>query len=198
MALRWYVVRTKPQCDYQAAESLENDGFEAFFPRCKTPKSRLSRSDTPLFPGYLFLRFDFANQDWSRLKAMPGILGWVRFNGEIPSIPDDVVADIANWVDAMNESGGVWTRFKPGQRVRVVSGNFESLAEVLEEPKSPQSRVRVLLELMGQMVSAQVPWHSLQPSRPDDGDRAAHRRPRGTRGKGRWIRGPGPHGVPNA
>lgn len=193
MALRWYVIRTKPQSDYLAAESLQNEGFELFFPRCKTPKPKAGRSDIPLFPGYLFLRFDFTNQDWSRLKSLPGILGWVRFNGEVPWVPDEIVADTASRVEAINESGGLWTRFKRGQRVQVVTGKLEGLAEVLEEPKSPESHVRVLLEFMGQMVSAQVPWHSLQPGKPDDGVRRRHRR---TRGKGRWIRGLGPGGVP--
>ena len=192
MALHWYVIRTKPHCDYIAAESLQNEDLELFFPRCKTPKPKPGRNDTPFFPGYLFLRFDFSKQDWSRLKSLPGILCWVRFNGELPWVPDDIVADVAKRVEDINASGGLWTRFKRGQYVRVVTGRLESFAEVLEEPKSPQSQVRVLLELMGQMVSAQVPWHSLQADQLDDD---TPRRLRRTRGKRRWINGAGPRST---
>ena len=195
MTKRWYVIRAKPQCEYLAADALGRDGFELFFPRVQTPRPRAGRADMPLFPGYLFLRYDQERQDWPSVRRLPGILGWVRFNGVVPPVPDEVIAELAHRVEAINGGGGLWARFQPGDKVRVVSGNMESLAEVLEEPRSPQDRVRVLLDFMGRLVPAEVPWLNLQPisqtliTNPHRGGR------RRTRGKGRWIRGSGPRAV---
>jgi transcriptional antiterminator RfaH len=190
MTQRWYVIRTKPQSEYIAAAALEGDGHELFFPRVQTPQPRAGREDSPLFPGYLFLRYDLERQDRSAISDLPGVTGWVRFNGVTPPMPDEVIADLALRVEAINRRGGLWKQFRPGDTVRVVSGKLESLAQVLEGPKSPQSRARVLLDFMGRLVEAQVPWSSLQPTSESQVDNS--RRPRRTRGKGRWIQGFGP------
>ena len=55
----WYVVRVKPQCEWKAEAGLVGRGFEAFLPTCKKPMSPRSRRDSrPLFPGYIFCRFE--------------------------------------------------------------------------------------------------------------------------------------------
>lgn len=192
MALRWYVIRTKPQCEHVAARVLERAGFELFFPRVRTPRPRAGRTETPLFPGYLFLHYDVDKQGWPSVRQHPGILGLVRFNGVVPPVPEDVVSGLARRVQEINREGGLWTRFRPGEMVRVVFGKIDSHAEVIDEPRSPEDRVRVLVEFMGRLVPAQVPWMSLNaaPVDTDSGqNRPGHRR---TRGRGRWIRGFGP------
>ena len=189
MSLNWYVVRTKSQCEYLAARRLRRDGFQIFLPLAGSPTPRAGRKDSPLFPGYLFLRYDVDNQDWPSLRQMPGILGWVRFGGVVPAIPDEVVDLLVERVKAINQSGGLWTRFKRGQRVQVVAGRMEGLAEVIEEPRSPEDRVRVLLDFMGRQVPARVPWLNLRSINAEAEDVRVRRR---TRGKGRWVRGAGP------
>ena len=89
--LNWYAVRTKAQSEYLAAQVLGGQGFEVFLPLVGSPKPRAGREDTPLFPGYLFLRYDVEHQDWPSLTVLPGILGWVRFNGVVPAVPDEIV-----------------------------------------------------------------------------------------------------------
>ena len=188
MSLNWYAVRTKPQSEYLAAKVLGGQNFEVFLPLVGSPKPRTGRQDTPLFPGYLFLRYDVDRQDWPSLTQLPGILGWVRFNGIVPAVPDDVVELVAERVQAINSGGGLWTRFRRGERVHVLSGKMEGLAEVIEEPRSPEDRVQVLLDFMGRQVPAQVPWLNLRPI--ERTASAVHSRTdrRRTRGNGRRIR----------
>ena len=190
MAERWYIVRTRPRAEYLAAEELGRDGFEIFFPRVKSPHSPISHGDTPLFPGYLFLRCDPEAGGWPSFRLAHGVLGWLNFGGVIPAIPNEVVAELTRRVEAINKAKGLWQRFHPGEKVRVVSGKLESFAEIVEEAKSPQARAVVLLQFMGRLVKAQVPWESLRPvdGQPQEYDRA----PRRTRGRRRWIGGFGP------
>ena len=188
----WYVLRTKPQSERIVASGLERDGFEVFLPAVRTMRSRTGYSDEPLFPGYVFLRYDRENWDWFLVNRLPGIQGWVRFNGTASSVPDEIVKELAQRVEKINKSGGLWTRFRRGQKVRVVSEGLDSLAEVIEEPKTPKARVDVLLEFMGRMVTARVPWHNLRPTEESSGNQG-RKLPRRTRGRGRWIRGFGPH-----
>ena len=189
MSLRWYVIRTKAQSERLAASSLERDGLELFFPLVQTPLPGAAPTLVPLFPGYLFVHYDMEEGNAQMARRLPGILGWVRFNGVAPPVPDDEVANLADRVESINSGGGLWTRFRPGDKVRVVTGKLEGLAEIVEEAKSPESRVKVLMEFMGRQVPAEIPWHSLSASQEHSGRNTHRRRPRRTRGGGRWVRG---------
>ena len=124
------------------------------------------------------------------LDFSPHTTCWVSFGGVIPSIPDRVVSEVAERVSQINnDDGGLWRRFKPGEKVRIVSNSVESLAEVVDAPKSPQDRVKVLMQFMGRLVSAQVPWGDISPVEGETSPTVSQRPPRRTRGKGRWIRG---------
>ena len=192
MSHHWYVIRSKPQSEGLAAASLDGEGLELFFPRVQTPSLGGARTRIPLFPGYLFVRYDMESEFAPSVRRLPGVLGWVSFDGVAPSVSDEVVAELTRRVDAINGEGGLWTRFGPGDRVRVVTDKLDSLAEVVEDAKSPESRVRVLLQFMGRQVPAEIPWRNLQALHRDSGSNEYRRRPRRTRGGGRWIRGARP------
>ena len=138
MGPSWYVLLTEPRAEYLAAAELSRDGFEIFFPRVKAAHHRAGHTDEPLFPGYLFLHHDIDSDGWPSFRIAHHVVGWVSFGGVIPSIPDQTITELACRVEAINTSHGLWQRFRPGEMVRVVSGNLDGLAEVVEEAKSPR------------------------------------------------------------
>jgi transcriptional antiterminator RfaH len=195
MGLGWYVARTEPRAEFLAANELSRDGYEIFFPRVKSVYPRVGHADMPLFPGYLFLRCDPDADGWPSFRRIHRILGWVGFGGEVPCLPDEVVIDMKERLESINNQGGVWRRFEAGEKVRVVSHTMEGLAEVVEVARSPQSRVKVLLQFMGRLIQVQVPWENLRSIDVQTWEK--QRFPRRTRGKGRWIRSYGPRPVPS-
>ena len=194
MALQWYAARTKPLAEYAAESRLQGEGIDVFLPCAKTPRPRPGRTNTPLFPGYLFLRYDMEKSGVRQLRKMPQLVGMVAFQGTVPPVPDQVISDLAERVETLNAFGGVWTQYRAGERVSVSLGSVESLARVVTDASSPRARVRVLLDFMGRLVEAKVPWQHVKPV--GHGSILVgewNRRPRRrTRGKGRWIRGFGP------
>ena len=188
----WYVLRTRPQCDNLAAGNLDKQGFEVFLPKVRVPRPGGRQERVPLFPGYLFIKLKSDDENWPVITLVPGVLGWVRMDGDVPSVPDELVNELMQRVRTINEGGGLWTRFRAGQTVRVVFGKMDGLAKVVEEPRTPESRVKVMLELMGRQVPSEVPWHSIRTSDTELEAAPRSRRPRRTRGRGRWIRGFGP------
>ena len=195
---KWYVVRTEPSAEYQAASELTREGYEIFFPTVKSPHNRLGHPDTPLFPGYLFLRHDPETSDWPSFRPAHRIAGWVRFDGVIPSVSDDVIADLEQRVAGIYASTGLWRRYRRGEAVQVVSGHLESIGEVVEEAKTPEARALVLLQFMGRLVQARIPWSDLQPITPKPARQQPPDKvhaPRRTRGGGRWVRGFGPESL---
>ena len=190
MGARWYVVRTQTRADHLAADELTRGGFEVFSPRIKELTSRLEDGEAPLFPGYLFLRCELERDSLPSFRTTQRVLGWVRFGDDLAWVPDQVVDEIRKRSETINREGGFRRRFHSGDLVRVVSGAIHGLAEVVDDSKSAQAKVKVLLEFMGRSVLAQVSGSDLQPA--DDLSRAQRHSARRTRGKGRWIRRPEP------
>lgn len=59
--LHWYALAVKPRHDKAVARSLEAKGFHTFVPLYRKRNQYATRykdSDLPLFPGYVFCRFD--------------------------------------------------------------------------------------------------------------------------------------------
>jgi len=194
MARNWYVIRTEPRAEYMASAELDRAGFEVFSPRVKTQHPRAGHADVPLFPGYLFLRCDLAEDAPTFKQVAPHVSGWVSFGGVVPPLADEFVDALQQRLINIDDYGGLWRRFHRGEKVRIVAGKVQGFAEVLEEPRSPQARVRVLMEFMGRLVPAQVPWENLQPAEEEQGP--SNRSPRRTRGKGRWVQGFGQRAIP--
>lgn len=193
-ARNWYVIRTEPRAEQKASAELERAGLEVYSPRITSMNARGGYAETPLFPGYLFLRCDLAEDAPTFKQVAPHVSGWVDFDGIVPSLPNEFVDSLHRRLANIDDQGGLWRRFHRGEKVRVMAGNVQELAEVLEEPKSPQARVRVLMEFMGRLVPAQVPWESLSPA--EEEQVSNNRVPRRTRGKGRWIEGFGQRAIP--
>ena len=186
MARSWHVIRTEPRSDSLAAAELERGGWQVFAPRLKTMRLRPEPVDSPLFPGYLFVNCDLDQEGVSSFGEAPHVLGWLQFSGLVPSVSDEVINALVQRVEMVNREGSLWTRFRPGQKVRVASRFMNGLGEVVEGTRSPQTKVRVLIEFMGRLVTATVARHDLQPI---DGNPYLNKRvPRRTRGRGRWVR----------
>ena len=196
MIPRWYVVRSEARAEYLAAKELMADGLEVFFPRIKTRYPRIGHLDTPLFPGYLFIRCNPEVEGWPLLQPRHRISRWLGFGGVVSSVPDEVITEVVQRVEGINCGQGLWRKYRPGEKVQIVSNGIESLAEVLEEAKSPQAQATVLFEFMGRLVQAKVPWEDIRPF--EEQHQVLHLRPRRTRGKGRWVRGFEPDGAPKA
>lgn len=190
MTARWYVVKTESRAEYIAANFLEREGHEVFLPKVMSAQPRHGHIDTPLFPGYLFIRCDPDTEGWPSFHSYHRVMGWLNFGGDVPSLPDNVVEDLKELANSTNEMGGMWNQFRPGDRVELVSQTIGGLAEIVSEIKSPQGRAKVLLEFMGRAVMADVPWEILRPV--GEGQDKYQFQVRRTRGKGRRIRRPIP------
>ena len=189
MALRWYVVHTRPMAEYAARRHLEYEGMEVLLPWATTPYPRPGRADAPLFPGYLFIRYDLEGRGSGPVHRVPHVAGLVSFGGVVPAVPDEVMDELSQRIEEIEKTGGVWPRFKSGDLVRVLMGPSDTLGEVVEEASSPGARVTVLLQFLGHLVEARVPRKNLEPVGHRTISYGFERPPRRTRGRGRWIQG---------
>jgi transcriptional antiterminator RfaH len=149
--LNWYCVHTKPQREKQAVEQLSSLlGFEVYFPRIRLQKTirRVRRQVTePLFPRYLFCRFDLAS-NYRAVRYAHDVVNLVSFGEEPAVVANQLIDDLKSWA---NEESLVTGKplFSLGDRVQIAAGPMQGLYAVILEARSDSERVALLLSILG-------------------------------------------------
>ena len=143
----WYAVNTKTRSEAIACASLERHGVEVFLPMLREQKllrGKCGPTTSPLFPRYLFAKFDVSSQ----LRAVTyarGVKSIVTF-GSGPSMVDESIihairSQATNGVIEISED-----RFSSGQIVRIQDGPLCGLEAVFEKKLNGTSRAVLLLK----------------------------------------------------
>ncbi len=143
----WYLVHSKPRQEMIAEANLQRWGIESFCPQLKETKLIRGKKRTvisPLFPGYLFTRFDLRT-DYRKVAYAHGVSDVVRF-GTIPAKVDDAIIET---IRARMHEGFVTlsaSSFLSGQTVKIQEGPFKGLLAVFERELTGTQRVALLLK----------------------------------------------------
>ena len=146
MSLKWYVVRTEPRSEYRAAEALSKQGVEFYLPKVVSTAEGRRAKESPLFPGYLFVKWDKDSAICPFINSSYRIMNWLRIGDLIPDIPDMVMDELKARIAYLNTSNGFKCNFEAGSEVFISSGTFQGVGEIIREAKTPLGRALVLLE----------------------------------------------------
>ena len=154
----WYCARTKPKHEHIAAATLrKNLGLETFLPRLcieRATRRGAVRIIEPLFPCYLFVRFDLSER-FNEIKHVNGISSLVRFGGKISIVEDAVIEELQDCFEA-DEPMAVEQRLVPGCEVSVAGGAFDGMRAHVLRNMPAKRRVQVLLDILGQPTPVEV------------------------------------------
>lgn len=184
---RWYVLHTKPRNEKYVAIILEQRGIQVFLPEFSRKIANGQTKKTAFFPGYLFISLDLDSVASSQWQWVPGSRYIVAHGDQPVPVPDEVIKLVAhNVMEAELLASSPHLQFKPGDMVRIKDGPFEDMLAIFEGPTKPAERVRVLISSMNRAVRVRVGINSLEKA-PENAAKAAAKRPRRTRGRGRPI-----------
>src|ERR1700674_3465021 len=127
----WYALQVRSRKEGYVASQIQGQGYECLLPTYKSVRKwsdRLKEVEQPLFPGYLFCRFDFQNR--RPVVTTPGVLQIVGVGrtpmpvseGEVEAIQRAVASGLPNQP---------WPYLEVGERVRVNHGNLNGLEGIL-------------------------------------------------------------------
>ncbi|MGH7504145.1 MAG: UpxY family transcription antiterminator, partial [Longimicrobiales bacterium] len=141
----WYAAYTFARREKKAQASLREYGFESYLPcvpRVRQWHDRKKVVEFPLFAGYIFVRFP--PQRLHVLLDVPGVVYIVRANGQLASIGNAEIENIARFVSGLERSGvePAQVTFAEGHIVRVTEGPFQGVEGVVLQRRG---RRRVLV-----------------------------------------------------
>lgn len=153
----WYAVMTKGQKGEhdRAAHNLREQGFDVFNPEVtveSVKKGKLGTNVEPLFPGYMFVKFDPTVDSCSPINNTRGVKKIVAFGNKENQVLAPIPAGVMDNLIEDHSHGMPVISFVPRKDdvVRIEQGPFAGLNAVYLEPVG-NSRSRVMLSIMGQM-----------------------------------------------
>jgi len=161
--MHWYLIYTKPRLERHALENLERQGYECYLPLYPTEKLRrrkLTVTDSPLFPRYLFIRLsqEDSGKSWAPLRSTRGVSRLVCF-GQHPAQVDDALIALLKSREQSFQSEPE-RMFDQGTPVRIMDGPFADIDAVYQIPDG-ERRALVLIEILNKPVSLLVDLASL-------------------------------------
>lgn len=139
----WYLVRTKSKRENYVRDQLSRILPEAFLPMVKPVPLRNS-SVVPLFPQYIFARFDLSAH-YFEVRYMPGVTGIVSAGPEPLAVSEEIVNSVrARCTDGVAQLS--LGSLQLGEHVRVVKGPFRNFDAVFEGYLSGAKRVAILIQ----------------------------------------------------
>lgn len=123
MTNHWFAIRTKSNRETAVSEALAGKGYEVLFPRYSyshRPWAAHTATVTkPLFPGYLFCRFDVTVR--LPILTIPGVMNVVS-NGKIPVPLDDREVESVKVLVSSRLPVQPHEYLRPGDLVRITEG----------------------------------------------------------------------------
>jgi Transcription antiterminator len=158
----WFAIRVKSNFESVAASGLRGRGLEEFLPQYRVRRrwsDRVRTLDLPLFPGYVFCRFD--PQDRLPVLTTPGVLHVVGFANQPAPIDDNEIAAIQNLVKS-GLPAEPWPFLRVGQRVRVSSGPLTGTEGIVVQLKQ-KCRLIVSVSLLQRSVAVEIDRDCITP-----------------------------------
>jgi transcriptional antiterminator RfaH len=159
----WYVIQTKPKKEEEATSYLVTKGVEMFNPLIEAfalKNKGMSKELKPLFPGYIFGKFDL-EQNYPLVRWARGVNKILGLSGYPTPISEEVVRIIKERTDHQGILR-VKHHFEPNDVVRIKTGPMKDLLGVFERWLSDSERVRILLNLIGYQPAVEVHYSMIE------------------------------------
>jgi transcription antitermination factor NusG len=150
----WFALTVAPRKEKITAQTLRVDGFEEFLPLYSSNRlwsDRIKKIQSPLFPGYVFCRFDPIVRQ--AILKTPGVVSIVSF-GKIPEpIPDAEISALQS-VCRSGLSATPYPTPRIGSVVRLHEGPLRGLEGILVEDR--KTRLIISLTLLQRSVAVVI------------------------------------------
>lgn len=151
----WYALQVRPRYEKMVASTLLSKGYEGFLPlysKRNRWSDRVKEVQLPLFPGYLFCRFDISRR--LPILVTPGIVRVVGIGKEIYPVEENEIVALKQIVLSGLQTEP-WSFLNIGQKVRIEMGALAGVEGVLLALKG-SSKLVVSVTLLQRSVAVEI------------------------------------------
>src|SRR6267143_7009628 len=159
---QWYALQVRPRFEKVVALHLQHKGYEEYLPLYRKRQrwsGRVKEVDLPLFPGYLFCKFNVFRR--LPILVIPGVMSVVGVGRNPLAVAEEEITAVQNVVKSgltYEPSGFITT----GQLARVERGPLRGLVGIVVETKK-NCRLVISVKLLQRSVSVEIDADSVMP-----------------------------------
>jgi transcription antitermination factor NusG len=154
-ALQWYAVRVRSHCERVASSTLQAKGYQQFLPEvCSRRRwsDRTKELQVPLFPGYVFCRFDAAHR--VPVLESAGVAGIVSFGTLLAPIPAEEIQAVETMLRLCHHVEP-YPSLPIGQKIRIEHGPLAGVEGIVVALKNG-FRLVASVTLLQRSVSVEI------------------------------------------
>ena len=150
----WYGIRTRSNQENVVASVLRCKGYDPYLPlyRVQRRPDLPGESERPLFPGYIFCRFDVKKR--LPILMTTGVISVLGL-GRVPAPIPDVEIEAVRAVLRSGLLAEACPYLREGQRVRIKNGSLHGVEGILVKKKN-QYRVVVSVTMLQRSISIEI------------------------------------------
>jgi transcription antitermination factor NusG len=153
-ALQWFAVSVVPRKEKATAQALRAKGYEEFLPLYAERRKwtdRIQRVELPLFPGYVFCRFDPQFRlPILKIASVNSVVGF----GNNPQPVDDAEIEALQTACRSGAHTMPCPYMTVGAKVRILEGPLKGLEGIMEHPSD--TKLVVSVTLLQRSVSIEI------------------------------------------
>ena len=159
----WYALSVRSNCERAASAALSGKGYEEFLPLYRSRREWSDRSkelELPLFPSYIFCRFD-ARDRLLPILTIPSVISIIGAGRTPLPIPDEEI----HAIQAVVRSGlhaQPWPYLATGSRILIEKGPLAGL-EGITLDVNKKFRLLVSVPLLQRSVAVEIERHWVRP-----------------------------------
>lgn len=170
--LPWYAIQIRARLGSVAAATLRGKGYEEFLPLYRSRRrwsDRIKELELPLFPGYLFCRFDVSDRLMPILTT-PGVIGIVGA-GKTPVPVDEKEIEAVRAILRSGLAALPWPFLRVGSKVYLERGPLAGLEGMITNTDKVY-RLIVSVNLLQRSVAVEIDRQWARPIAKGMGTRA--------------------------
>ncbi|MCG6316076.1 transcription/translation regulatory transformer protein RfaH [Vibrio vulnificus] len=157
---KWYLLYCKRGEQIRAKQHLENQGVECFYPTIEVEKILRGKRQTksePLFPSYIFVRFDFEiGPTFTTVRSTRGVVDFVKFGTQPKELQGDLIYELKLLEQEGHQSALQGSNLpKQGDSIKVKSGQFAGIEAIFQE-QDGETRSIMLVKMISQTVPVSI------------------------------------------
>ncbi|MBT3177175.1 MAG: UpxY family transcription antiterminator [Desulfobacula sp.] len=163
--LNWFALLTRSNFEQTVYTAIVNKKIEAFLPKMKRKSSRKDRNlmiETPLFPGYLFVKSNFEAANQLQILKTVGAVRLLGNQSGPLSIPPAQIESLKILTStSMDLITGVNIRLKKGDPVMIIKGPMAGAKGEFSRHKG-RGRVVIKIDVLGQYAGVEVDGNNVE------------------------------------
>jgi transcriptional antiterminator NusG len=168
MAKKWYVIHTYSGYENKVATNLrhriESMGMQDKIFDVLIPKETVTdlksggrkvTSEKKVFPGYILVQMELADDSWNVVRNTPGVTGFVGAQAKPVPLSRAEVERIKGRVAAAARPKTL-TEFTEGMAVKVTSGPLAEFDGIIAEVNPDQGKIKVMVSIFGRETPVEL------------------------------------------